>query len=155
MAKAFTSVIAGSTVQHIEPLFPFGFGLSYTRFEYSRLSVQRAADGGLDVSCTVKNVGARASDEVVQAYLGAPEKPPAGVDFAVRALADFERITLRPGEATLVRLHVAPDRLRSWSNVDSAWHAFSNGRTVYVGTSSRDLRLELRIPDEGRNGAGR
>ena len=86
--------------ERIEPLFPFGFGLSYTRFEYSRLSIRRAADGGLDVSCTVKNVGARASDEVVQVYLGAPETPPAGVDFAVRALADFERITLRPGEAT-------------------------------------------------------
>jgi beta-glucosidase len=107
------------------------------------------------VSCTVKNVGARASDEVVQVYLGAPEKPPAGVDFAVRALADFERITLRPGEATLVRLHVAPDRLRSWSNADSAWHVFASGRKVYVGASSRDLRLELRLPDEGRDGAGR
>ena len=141
--------------QHIEPLFPFGFGLSYTRFEYSRLSVQRAADGGLDVSCTVKNVGARASDEVVQVYLGAPEKPPAGVDFAVRALADFERITLRPGEAKRVQLHVAPDRLRSWSNADSAWHVFASGRKVYVGASSRDLRLELRLPDEGRDGAGR
>ena len=102
------------------------------------------------MSCTVRNVGARASDEVVQVYLGAPEKPPAGVDFAVRALADFERITLRPGEAKRVRLHVAPDRLRSWSNADSAWHVFASGRTVYVGTSSRDLRLELRLPDEGR-----
>ena len=72
--------------------------------------MRRAADGGLDVSCTVKNVGARASDEVVQVYLGAPETPPAGVDFAVRALADFERITLRSGEAKRVQLHVAPEQ---------------------------------------------
>ncbi|HZF17492.1 MAG TPA: glycoside hydrolase family 3 C-terminal domain-containing protein [Steroidobacteraceae bacterium] len=133
--------------ERIEPLFPFGFGLSYARFEYSRLSVLHAADGGLDVVCTVKNVGARASDEVVQVYLGAPEAPPAGVDFAVRALADFERITLRPGQAKRVPLHVAPDRLRSWSNADSAWHVFASGRKVYVGASSRDLRLELGIPE--------
>ncbi|MGH8264141.1 MAG: fibronectin type III-like domain-contianing protein, partial [Steroidobacterales bacterium] len=84
---------------------------------------------------------------VVQVYLGAPETPPAGVDFAVRALADFERITLRPAEAKRVQLHVAPDRLRSWSNADSAWHTFASGRKVYVGASSRDLRLELGIPE--------
>ena len=84
--------------KQIDPLFPFGFGLSYSRFDYSRLTVRRAADGGLDVSCTIRNSGKHASDEVVQVYLGAPEMPPAGVAFAVRALADFERITLRPGE---------------------------------------------------------
>jgi beta-glucosidase len=131
--------------EQIEPLFPFGHGLSYTRFEYSRLSVSSAADGGLDISCTVRNVGARESDEVVQVYLGAPEAPPAGVDFAVRALADFQRITLRPGEAKNVRLHVAPDRLRYWSIADSAWHVVPGARTVYIGASSRDLRLRQRV----------
>ncbi|HKQ12621.1 MAG TPA: glycoside hydrolase family 3 C-terminal domain-containing protein [Steroidobacteraceae bacterium] len=131
--------------KQIDPLFPFGHGLSYTRFEYSRLSVRSAADGGLDVSCTVRNVGARESDEVVQAYLGAPEAPPAGVDFAVRALADFQRITLRPGEAKSVSLHIAPDRLRYWSIADSTWHVVSGARTVYVGASSRDLRLKQRV----------
>ena len=98
-------------------------------------------------------VGKRRSDEVVQVYLGAPEAPPAGVDFAVRALADFQRITLRPGEAKRVRLHVAPDRLRYWSIADSAWHAATSARTLYVGASSRDLRLTLRIPGEGSDSA--
>ena len=73
------------------------------------------------------------------------EAPPAGVDFAVRALADFQRITLRPGEAKSVLLHIAPDRLRYWSVVDSAWHIASGARTVYVGASSRDLRLRQRV----------
>jgi len=139
----------------IEPLFPFGFGLSYTRFDYSRLSVRRASDGGLDVECTIRNVGARASDEVVQVYLGAPETPPAGAAFAVRALADFARITLAPGVSKRVRLHVAPERLRYWSMADSAWRVAPGARTIHVGRSSRDLPLTFRVPDEGRDGAGR
>lgn len=141
--------------ERIAPLFPFGYGLAYTRFEYSGLSVLKAADGGLDVRCTVRNVGEHASDEVVQVYLGAPRPPLDGVAFAVRALADFERITLRAGQAKRVRLHVAPDQLRYWSMADSAWHEVSAARTLYVGASSRDLRLSLRLPDEGGDGARR
>jgi beta-glucosidase len=97
--------------ERIEPLFPFGHGLSYTRFSYSEPSVKQASDGGIDVACTVRNTGERQADEVVQVYLDAPETPPAGVAFAVRALADFSRITLRPGESQRVDLHVSPDRL--------------------------------------------
>jgi len=129
----------------IEPLFPFGFGLSYSRFDYSRLSVSPSADGGLDVACTIRNTGKRAADEVVQVYLGAPEEPPAGAAFAVRALADFARISLGPGQAQRLRLHLVPERLRYWSNVDSHWHAVPGPRTVYVGASSRDLRLSRRL----------
>jgi beta-glucosidase len=80
--------------QNIEPLFGFGHGLSYTTFDYSGLSVSKASDGGLDVSVTIKNTGVMDSDEVPQVYLGAPESVPDGVQFPVRALVGFDRVSI-------------------------------------------------------------
>jgi beta-glucosidase len=139
----------------IAPLFPFGFGLSYSRFDYSQLTVQRTADGAIDVSCTIRNGGKVTADEVVQLYLGAPAVPPKNVAFAVRALVDFDRITLRPGESKRVQLRVAPERLRYWSLADSAWRTANAGRTLYVGASSRDLRLNARLPNESGDRSAR
>ena len=131
--------------QDIQPLFPFGHGLSYTTFQYSGLKVSSAADGGLDASVLVKNTGKRAGDEVVQAYLGAPRPAPAHVSFARRALASFDRITLAPGEQRRVQLHIPPERLRYWSMRDQSWHDARAGRIVYVGRSSRDLPLSATV----------
>jgi beta-glucosidase len=75
--------------QKITPLYPFGFGLSYTT---------------LKVSFTLSNVGARPGDEVAQIYLGAPADPPKGVQSAPEALVGFSRIHLRAGQTQLVRL---------------------------------------------------
>ncbi|MES2016050.1 MAG: glycoside hydrolase family 3 C-terminal domain-containing protein [Pseudomonadota bacterium] len=134
--------------QNIAPLFPFGFGLSYTSFSYASLKLSKAADGGLDASVVIKNTGSVAGDEVVQAYVGAPHAAPAGVAFAKRALAAFDRITLAAGEQRRVQLHIAPERLRYWSNRDHAWHNARLGRTVYVGRSSRDLPLSKKVEHE-------
>ncbi|MCS0657127.1 beta-glucosidase family protein [Massilia terrae] len=131
--------------QDLAPLFPFGFGLSYTSFRYSDLKLARATDGGLDASVVVKNTGQRDGDEVVQAYLGAPHPAPAGAAFAKRALASFDRITLAAGEERRVQLHIAPERLRYWSKRDQAWHDARDGRTVYIGRSSRDLPLSKMV----------
>jgi beta-glucosidase len=133
--------------EQIEPLFPFGFGLSYTKFEYSGLSARPATDGGLDVSCRVRNTGKRAGDEVVQVYVGAPDPAPPGVQFAVRALAAFDRVTIPAGGRRELTLHLKPQRFRYWSLADNAWHSLRGGRTVYVGGSSRDLPLSARIAD--------
>ncbi len=129
----------------IEPLFPFGHGFSYTRFAYSGLNVGKADDGGLDVSLQIKNIGASDGDEVPQVYLGAPANPPAGVQFAPKTLAAFDRIHLAAGESRTVALHVAPRLLQYWSVADHGWVTAPGKRLLSVGASSRDLRLEQSI----------
>ncbi|RRN64166.1 beta-glucosidase [Caulobacter sp. 602-1] len=129
----------------IEPLYPFGYGLSYSRFAYSDLNVAKARDGGLDVRFKVKNVGKVTSDEVAQVYLGAPKAPPAGVDFATRALAGFDRITLHPNETRTLSIHLTPRRLQYWSETDRSWRNATGEREVFVGPSSRDLPLRRTV----------
>ena len=128
--------------EHIAPLFPFGFGLSYTTFEYSGLSVEKKADGGLEVKVHIKNAGGVDSDEVPQVYLSAPSEIPAGVQFPVRALVAFDRVHLAAGEAKTVTLHVEPRLMQYWSTKSGAWETAAGKRTVSVGASSRDLRVE-------------
>jgi len=131
--------------EKIDPLFAFGHGLSYTTFAYSGLKIEKASDSGLDVKVEIKNTGSVDSDEVPQVYLGAPSKIPAGAQFPVRALAAFDRIHLAVGEAKTVTLHVEPRQLQYWSTKDGKWATADGKRTVYVGASSRDLRVEQTI----------
>ena len=131
--------------EKITPLFPFGYGLSYTTFEYSGLKTATAPDGGLDVSVNIRNTGGMDADEVPQVYLGAPSTIPDGVQFPVRALVAFDRIHLAAGETKTVVLHVAPRQRQYWSTKEGTWVTASGKRIVSVGASSRDLRLEETI----------
>jgi beta-glucosidase len=138
--------------QQLSPLFAFGYGLSYTHFDYSDLRVRAAEGGGLAVGVQLRNSGAVAGDEVVQLYLGAPEHAPAGVQFAVRALAAFERVHLGAGESRQVLLHVAPRSLQYWSVAQQTWVSASGPRKVYVGGSERDLPLARATCDHPGHG---
>ena len=131
--------------QHIEPLFPFGYGLSYSTFSYSDLKVLPALHQGLDITVRIQNTGAVEGDEVPQVYLDAPAERPQGVQFAERTLASFDRITLGPGETKDVMLHVSPRSLEYWSIADHRWIR-SAARQVRVGSSSRDLKLAANTP---------
>jgi beta-glucosidase len=127
--------------QDVAPLFPFGHGLSYTTFEYSRLRIASVADGGLDVSFTVRNAGKVTGEEVPQVYLGPPRQPPPEAQFAMRALAAFDRVPVAAGQSKSVTLHVPLRRLQYWSTSNSKWVTAAGTRPVYVAASSRDIRL--------------
>ena len=131
--------------QKIAPLFPFGYGLSYTTFAYSELKTVPASDGGLDVSFQLKNTGSVASDEVPQVYLGAPTQRPEGADFAVHALAAFDRVHLDAGQSQSVTLHLPLRSLQYWSTAEGKWVKATGSRDVKVGGSSRDLPLNASV----------
>ncbi|MEU4257758.1 glycoside hydrolase family 3 N-terminal domain-containing protein [Streptomyces fradiae] len=121
------------------PLFPFGHGLSWTRFSYEGLSVGPAAstDGTVAVSATVRNVGEVAGTEVVQLYLSDPE---ASVVRPRRWLAGFGRVELRPGAAARVTFSVHADRT-SFTGLDLRRRVEPGEIGVAVGRSSGDLPL--------------
>lgn len=132
--------------QAIAPLYPFGYGLSYTSFAYAGLKVVPAKDGGFDVRFTVKNTGAVDGEEVPQVYVSAPAKPVNGVQFAVNALAGFDRVSLKAGESKPVTIHIDRRRTQYWSVAAKKWIDSAATRRISVGGSSRDLRLKAVLP---------
>jgi beta-glucosidase len=123
-----------------QPLFPFGFGLSYTTFEYSGLAIDSAAigaTGSTTVRCTIRNTGNRAGDEVVQLYvrdlLATTARP-------VMQLEGFQRVHLAPGEQREVLFPLGPPQLQM---VDEAnhWAVEPGVFRVMIGSSSKDIRL--------------
>lgn len=131
--------------QEIQPLFPFGFGLSYTHFQYSALRVERANDGGVNVSFNIKNIGQVASDEVPQVYVGAPAAQLKDVQYAARSLAAFDRVHLLPEQSMRVNMHISRRSLQSWSSTLGKWITGIGSRTIDAGRSSRDLSLQAAI----------
>ncbi|MEP7311244.1 MAG: glycoside hydrolase family 3 C-terminal domain-containing protein [Pseudomonadota bacterium] len=122
----------------ITPLFPFGYGLSYTTFDYSALKVTKS-DNGLNVVLAVKNTGKLKGSTVPQVYVGRPART--AVAMAPQVLAAFTRLELAPGESRSVQLHVARRQLSYWSVASHSWEVATGARPVRVGVSSRDIRL--------------
>ncbi len=123
-----------------QPLFPFGFGLSYTTFEYSDLRIEPATIGPRDsaiVRLRVRNTGPRAGDEVAQLYL---RDELASVARPVMQLAGFSRLTLEPGESRDIAFRVASEHLRLLDR-DLRWVVEPGSFRVMIGGSSKDIRL--------------
>ena len=127
--------------------YPFGHGLSYTRFVYADLvaAVDRHAEDGdptVTVTCMVANTGDRAGSEVGQLYIGDPES---SVSRPVRELRSFAKVNLEAGAAETVTFHLDARDLSYWSVPHHRWVLEAGSFDIAVGASSRDLRLTTTI----------
>jgi beta-glucosidase len=125
----------------IQPLFPFGHGLSYTSFDYSGLRIQRRGDGRVDVSVRVRNTGEREGRDVAQLYLGMPEPKP-GVEQPPRWMRAFRRITLDEGESQRVRFRLTRRDFSYWDAEADRFSVAPGCYRVMVGRSSRDINVQ-------------
>jgi beta-glucosidase len=124
-----------------EPLYAFGYGLSYTTFAYSNLrasSISLRADGSIGVSVNVKNTGTRAGEEVVQMYVKHLDSK---VERPIKELKGFARVLLHPGETKTVTLRLKGEQLAYWNTAERRFLVEQERVQVMVGGSSADIKL--------------
>ncbi len=128
----------------IEPLFPFGYGLSYTSFAYAQLQVEPETTNGtehIQVRFTVSNTGARVGAEVAQVYLALP----ASTSEPPKRLVGWAKVELEPGKTEEITVMLDPNAtlhpLSYWNVDTNGWETADGDYQVYVGASSRDIRL--------------
>jgi beta-glucosidase len=122
-----------------EPLYPFGYGLSYTTFDYSNIKLNKSQLKGNDTlkaSVTLTNTGDRAGEEVLQLYIA---DPVATISRPVKELKNFKKVMLQPGEKQEVTFNVTPDDLKFY-NSDLVYDWEPGEFKIYIGTSSADVK---------------
>ncbi|MDB5242015.1 MAG: Beta-glucosidase, partial [Spirosoma sp.] len=125
-----------------EPLYPFGYGLSYTKFDYSDLKLSGetlAKNGTATIQIAVKNTGSREGDEVVQLYVQYPQSK---VVRPIKELKGFSRISLKPGESKVVSLLLKAESLAWWNEKTNRWEVEEGPVAILIGGSSMDIRLQ-------------
>lgn len=124
----------------IKPLFPFGYGLSYTTFGYDHLKLSQpelTPDGHITASVDITNTGKRAGAEVVELYLHDPHPK---IDKPVRELKGFSKVKLQPGETKTVHFQITRQDLAYFDVAGKQWKADAGQYEVQIGASSRDIR---------------
>jgi beta-glucosidase len=128
-----------------EPLYPFGFGLSYTTFKFSNLrtgSRQLAKDGTVKVSVDVTNTGSRAGDEVVQLYV---KHVSPKVEMPPKKLAGFQRVTVQPNETKTVEIALSAAQLAYWDVKLQSFRVEPGPVSLMVGNSSSNIALNATV----------
>ena len=127
----------------IAPLFPFGFGMSYTTFSYANLPQLTSDIGAITVDFDVTNTGKVAGAEVAQVYVGLPAAP---VPEPPLQLKGYQKLMLQPGETGHVHLTLEPTAFSYWDVNSHSWLAAPKPYQIMVGSSSRDIRLQSTVP---------
>jgi beta-glucosidase len=124
-----------------EPLYPFGYGMSYTTFSYANLkasSAEVASDGTVTVTVDVTNTGSRTGDEVVQLYVKHLESK---VGRPIEELKGFQRVSLKPNETKTVQIPLKASTLAYWDQKQSHFKVEAEPVKLMIGSSSKDIRL--------------
>lgn len=124
----------------LEPLFPFGYGLSYTRFAYAGLRA-RVDAGRLVVSFEVRNIGSRAGAAVPQVYVG----PKAGGWEGPKRLAGWSKVSLAPGASAIRSITVDPRLLATFDEAGDSWQRAAGAYEVWLGDSASDTQLSTEV----------
>jgi beta-glucosidase len=132
----------GFDARKIEPAFPFGYGLSFTRFAYSDLQASANADGSAALTVKVTNTGKRAGDEVVEVYVAPPKE---SVPRPPQELKGFARVSLSAGESKEVSVSLEPRSFAYWEDRGKDWAIEGGSYTILVGSSSRDIRAKQTV----------
>ncbi|MDR2654562.1 MAG: glycoside hydrolase family 3 C-terminal domain-containing protein [Oscillospiraceae bacterium] len=123
-------------------LFPFGHGLSYSRFEYGGLSVAENSGGEVDISFNITNAGSFSAAEAAQVYIAPPVS---GVFRPVQELKAFAKVCLQPGESSKLNFSLKPRDFAFYNTKIPGWHILDGEYEIRIGSSSRDIRLKAQI----------
>ncbi len=129
---------------NIKPLFPFGYGLSYTKFIYSDLKIRPAA-GDYIVTFKVRNAGRVVGVAVPQLYVHDPNPAP---NVPVKALKKFDRVSLKPGQTSTVTFSVDANTFSHYNPREGKWITNPGRYDILIGSSSRDIRLDGKLTIE-------
>jgi beta-glucosidase len=127
---------------HVEPQYPFGYGLSYTTFSFGSLKATPTGDGRFTVTFDVTNTGKRAGATVAQLYVG--ESSPT-VERPAKELKGFERVMLEPGQTRQVSMKLDPRSFSFYDVKAAAWHADAGEYTLLLGGSSTDIQQRATV----------
>jgi beta-glucosidase len=133
------------TTKNIQPLFPFGYGLTYSAFRFSGLHVASSSGSSKAVSVTVTNTGTRAGADVVQVYV----HDPSSTGEPARQLRAFARVNVRPGQTRTVRFTLGRDAFAWWRPATRSWSVSPGTYTILAGDSSANLPLSQQVSMAG------
>jgi beta-glucosidase len=127
---------------HKDPLYPFGYGLSYTTFKISNMKIEKTSSGGATVSVDVTNTGQRPGAQVVQIYVGQPK---CSVERPLRELKGFAKVVLGAGETKTATINLPHDSFAFWSPTAKDWTVEPGTFTIEAGDSERDIACADKI----------